>query len=53
MALDAKTRPMAHFENVPADPLEQYLNLGEFQTAIHEHMAQSNDLVNEYDGPVC
>ncbi|KAF9778205.1 hypothetical protein BJ322DRAFT_1114451 [Thelephora terrestris] len=55
MALDAKTTPMAHFENVPADPLEQFLNLGEFpvcETAIHEHLAQSNDLVNEYDGPL-
>ena len=56
MALDAQTRPMPHFKNVPADPLEQFLNLEEFQmreTVIYEPMAQPNDLVNEYDGPVC
>ena len=55
MALDAQTRPMVHFKNVPVDPVEQFLNLEEFQmpeTAVYESMAQPNDLVNDYDGPV-
>lgn len=56
MALDAQTKPMAHFTNVPVDPLEQFLNPEVFQMrdiAAYEPMVQPNDLVNEYDGPVC
>ena len=56
MALDAQTKPMMHFKNVQVDPLEQLLNPEVFQmrdTATYEPMAQPNDLVNEYDGPVC
>ena len=52
-ALMAQT---AHFKNVPFDPLEQFLNLEEFQmpeTTAYEPMAQPNDLVHDYDGPVC
>ena len=56
MALDAQTRPMVHFQNLPVDPLEQYLNLEEFhmpEAAVYEPMTQPNDAVNDYDGPVC
>ena len=55
MALDAQTRPMVRFENVPADPIEHFLKPEAFQmdgTATYEPVAQPNDLVNEYDGPV-
>lgn len=53
MALDVQTRPTASFQNVPADPLEQYINYPIGETAINEFMAQQNDFVNNYDGPVC
>jgi hypothetical protein len=45
--------PVVNFHN---DPIEQFLNLEECQvpeTAVYEPMAQPNDLVSEYDGPVC
>jgi hypothetical protein len=45
-----------HFQNVPSDPVEQFLNLEELQMtegAIYESMAQPDDIVSEYDGPVC
>lgn len=45
--------PMVYFQN---DPIEQFLNLEEchmLETAVYEPMVQPNDLVNEYDGPVC
>ena len=56
MALEAQTKPMTHFKDVSVDPLEQFLNPEMFQgrdTATYEPMVQPNDLVNEYDGPVC
>lgn len=56
MLLDAQTRQMAQFENVPVDPIEQFLSLEEFQmreTAVYEPVVQPNELVNDYDGPVC
>jgi len=55
-AIDAQTKPMAQFATPPVDPLEQYLNLEALQmrdTSPYELMVQPNDLVNEYDGPVC
>ena len=56
MALEAQTKPMTHLKNVPVDPLDQFLNPEMFQTrdtATYDPMVQPNDLVNEYDGPVC
>jgi hypothetical protein len=57
MALDVQTQSTPQpFQNVPSDPVEQFLNLEELQMtegAIYESMAQPEDIVNEYDGPVC
>ena len=56
MALDAQTKPTNHLKNVSVDPFEQLLNPEMFQMGditTYEPMVQPNDLVNEYDGPVC
>lgn len=56
MALDAQTKPTIHFKDDPVDTLEQFLNPEMFQmrdTATYEPIVLPNDLVNEYDGPVC
>lgn len=56
VALDAQVKPMIHYQDIPADPLEQFLNPEVFQvpdTTTYEPMVQPNDPVNEYDGPVC
>ena len=50
-ALDAQTRPMSHFTNLTADPLEMILNLEVFP--LHDTATYVNDPMNEYDGPVC
>lgn len=52
MILDSPTGPYVHSENVPVDPLEQFIDFREL-AAVYEPVAQPNDLVNDYNGPVC
>lgn len=53
VALDAQAEPMAQFISIAADPLDQLLNLEAAQMRDSATYEQPNDLVNEYDGPVC
>ena len=50
-ALDAQTKPMAHYTNLTPDPLEMILNLE--VSPMPSTATYANDLANEYDGPVC
>ena len=50
-ALDAQTKPMAQFSHLTADPLEMIPNIEVFP--LCDTATYVDDLVNEYDGPVC